>query len=147
MGILLGIAVREKSRSPMQELTCVQVTAAAGVAEDFRGKPGLRQVTVLAREQWQATCEEVGETIPWLARRANLYIEGVALRNCAGRVLKIGSLRLLITHETDPCKRMTEVHDGLFDALAKEWRGGVCCRVIVEGEICVGDQVEMVDAQ
>ncbi|NOY63636.1 MAG: MOSC domain-containing protein, partial [Gammaproteobacteria bacterium] len=90
MGCLLGIAVRERKRAPMHELERAQVTMASGVAGDFRGRPGQRQVTVLAREEWQAACTEVGEALPWLARRANLYIEGVALHESVGSVLHIG---------------------------------------------------------
>ncbi|NOY62441.1 MAG: MOSC domain-containing protein, partial [Gammaproteobacteria bacterium] len=73
--------------------------------------------------------------------------EGVALHESVGSVLHIGRMQLLITRETDPCERMREVHDNLFEAMAKDWRGGVCCRVIKDGAICVGDEVEIVDVQ
>lgn len=145
MASLLGIAVRDKKRAPMCELEKAWVTKAAGVDKDFRGKPGDRQVTVLTQEGWQATCAEVGKALPWLTRRANLYIEGVDLFETTGRLLKIGEMQLLITRETDPCERMTEACDGLFSAMEKEWRGGVCCRVIQDGEIHVGDRVEIIE--
>jgi len=147
MGCLLGIAARNKKRGPMYELKKARVTTVAGVAEDFRGKPGSRQVTVLAREGWSSVCNEVGRELPWLTRRANLYIEGIDLREASGCILRIGEMQLLITRETDPCKRMSEVCEGLLEAMAIEWRGGVCCRVICDGEISVGDRVEIIDAQ
>ncbi len=146
MGHLLGIAVREKKRGPMLELTHAYVTMASGVEQDFRGKPGNRQITVLTREGWHAACGEIAAELPWHARRANLYIAGLSLHETAGRQLRIGQLQLLITRETDPCNRMQGVHNGLFEALAKEWRGGVCCRVIQDGVIHVGDRVEIIDA-
>jgi len=147
MGHLLGIAIRHKKRGEMKALAAAHITATAGVADDFRGKPGNRQVTVLSQEAWLAACEEIQATLPWLTRRANLYIEGIDLHNSAGHLLKIGPLELLITRETDPCNRMQEAHDKLFEALAKDWRGGVCCRVIQEGKIAIGDRVELIDAQ
>ena len=145
MGRLIGIATRNRKRSPMVCLERASVTLEAGVADDFRGKPGKRQVTVLSREGWQAACAESGESLDWTARRANLYVEGVDLSESAGRILEIGALRLLITRETDPCARMAEISPALEQALAKEWRGGVCCRVIEAGEIAVGDSVELAD--
>jgi len=146
VGRLLGIAIRHKKRGTMHQLDHASVTTATGVANDFRGKPSERQVTVLTREDWQAACQEIDQTLPWLTRRANLYIEGVELQNSTGKYLCIGQLQLLITRETDPCNRMQEAHANLFEALAKAWRGGVCCRVIQDGSITVGDQVRLVDA-
>jgi len=132
----------------MQLLESAEVTLEQGVAADFRGKPGKRQVTVLTREGWQAACAEAGlNDEPWTIRRANLLIEGLALTNSAGCILKIGVVQLLITQETDPCKRMEERYQGLSDALAKAWRGGVCCRVLVPGRIQIGDKVELLDAE
>ena len=146
MGQLLGIAIRHKKRGAMHQLDHASVTTATGVANDFRGKPSERQVTVLAREGWQAACQEIDQTLPWRTRRANLYIEGIKLHDSTGKYLQIGQLQLLITRETDPCSRMQEINADLFGALAKAWRGGICCRVIHDGAITVGDQVRLVDA-
>jgi len=145
MANLLGIATHAKKRAALTSMQSADVTLEKGVANDFRGKPGKRQVTVLSREGWQAGCQAVGVELDWTARRANLLIEGLDLQKSAGRVLKIGDTKLLITQETDPCERMKEVHAGLYDALLPEWRGGVCCRVIQRGRISVGDTVELLD--
>ena len=135
MGKLLGIAVREKSRGPMLEVTSADVTRGRGVLQDFRGKPGRRQVTVLSVESWKATCEELGQQLPWTTRRANLLVEGIDLCETTGSRLWIGDVVLQITGETDPCSRMDEAVPGLREALTPEWRGGVCCRVINNGAI------------
>jgi len=146
VGRLLGIAIRHKKRGAMQQLETASVTTTTGVADDFRGKPGERQVTVLAREEWQAACQEIKQPLPWVSRRANLYIEEINLYQSIGKLLQIGPLILLITRETDPCNRMQETHHKLFEALTKDWRGGVCCRVIQDGAIAIGDQVALSDA-
>ena len=130
----------------MHQLNQAAVTTAAGVADDFRGKPGERQVTVLTMEGWQAAGKVINQTLPWQTRRANLYIQGINLLDSAGMHLRIGQLILLITRETDPCQRMQEAHEGLFKALTTEWRGGVCCRVIQEGVIAIDDAVELINA-
>jgi MOSC domain-containing protein YiiM len=145
MARLLGIAIHKEARGEMVSLTTAVVTLEQGVADDFRGKPGKRQVTLLTREGWEAACAAADVEHPWHERRANLFIEGLELQQSQGRVLQIGELRLLITQETDPCNRMEQLSPGLFAALAPEWRGGVCCSVIAAGEITVGDEVMLID--
>lgn len=147
MAQLLGIARRAQKRAVMETLDRVEVTVGAGVEGDFRGKPGKRQVTLMSREAWQATCDDLGEDLPWTTRRANLLVEGLALDDTAGKQIKIGDLILEITRETDPCERMDVARQGLLSAMIKDWRGGVCCRVISSGKITVGDKVEIIDAE
>ena len=143
---LLNIAYRHKSRAPMQTKAETMVSKEAGVEDDFRGKPGKRQVTVLSLEQWQLACDELGTTLPWTVRRANLLVDGVNFESkMVGQKIKIGELILLITRETDPCPRMDAQHQGLTQALAPDWRGGVCCLVIADGIINVGDEVVIQD--
>lgn len=145
MGKLLGIAVRSGKRAEMQVLDRAHVSLINGVDNDFRGKPGARQVTVLTRESWEAACNEAHCDLPWFSRRANLLVEGVSLAHSQGQVLKIGDVKLVINLETDPCARMGELSLELERALALNWRGGVCCRVLEEGSIAVGSLVELVD--
>jgi MOSC domain-containing protein YiiM len=142
---LLDIAFRPKSRATMQTKTETMVSKVAGVEHDFRGKPGKRQVTVLSLEQWQLACEELGTTLPWTVRRANLLVDGVSFdSSMTGQQIKIGQLILLVTGETDPCPKMDAQHQGLTQALTPDWRGGVCCRVIADGRVKVGDQLSII---
>jgi MOSC domain-containing protein YiiM len=142
---LLDIAFRPKSRAPMQTKLESMVTKVAGVEQDFRRKPGKRQVTMLSLEQWQVACEEVATTLPWTVRRANLLVDGVSFdSSMTGKQIKIGQLILLVTGETDPCPKMDAQHQGLTQALTPDWRGGVCCRVIADGRVKVGDKLRIV---
>jgi MOSC domain-containing protein YiiM len=134
---LLAIAVRHRSRGAMQELAEAQVTPESGVADDFRGSSGRRQVTVLSLESWQAACEEAGNPqLPWTTRRANLLVTGVDLATAS--VLRIGEVELEVTGETAPCERMEEAFGGLRAALTPAWRGGVTCRVRQPGTLRPG---------
>ena len=144
LSTLLGIAIKTEKRGPMLALDSAQVTKAQGVENDFRGKPGKRQVTVLSNEAWLQVCSELNKDIDWLTRRANLLVDGIDLNESIGNVIKIGDVSLLITGETDPCSRMREVMPGLFESLLKNWRGGVCCKVISEGKISITDKVELI---
>jgi MOSC domain-containing protein YiiM len=99
-------------------------------------------------ESWAAALDELelagDERLPWHARRANLLIECLRLPREAGTVIAIGaSLRIEVTVETEPCERMEALQAGLRAALTPDWRGGVCGRVLTDGEIAVGDEVRI----
>ena len=143
MGKLLGIAIRERSRSPMKLLETCELTPESGLTEDFRGRPGKRQVTVMTREGWEAAGRELGQELEWTTRRANLLVEGVELADTEGRTLRIGGLELEITMECDPCERMEEQRAGLRDARTPDWRAGVTCRVTRGATLRLGDEVEL----
>lgn len=147
-GRLIGMARRSASRAPIEELESGFIGVDCGLEGDHRGrvKPGKlpkRQVTILAREDWDAACADLGKSVPWTARRANLFIEGLRLPRRAGDIVAIGAARLEIMLETDPCQRMDEAEPGLQDALRPDWRGGVCCRVIEGGVIALGDTIRI----
>lgn len=141
---LLDIAFRPKPRAPMQTTKETMISRVAGVEHDFRGKPGKRQVTVLSLEQWQLACDELGTSLPWTVRRANLLVNGVIFdASFIGKQIKIGQLTLLVTGETDPCHKMDAQHQGLTQALTPDWRGGICCRVIADGRVRANDDVQI----
>ena len=143
MSKLLRIAIKKAKRMPMIELQSAFVSIQNGVADDFRGKPGKRQVTVLDVGSWNEACNMLGTQLDWTTRRSNLLVDGLDLNKSAGKFIVVGNVVLEITQETDPCSRMDEAHDGLFDALKTNWRGGVCCQVVRNGEIKVGDVVRL----
>ncbi len=145
MAKLIGIAIKHSKRAPMQTLDTAFVSLDKGVANDFRGKPSKRQVTVMSYKTWQEVNALLGSDLSWTTRRANLLVDELALENTAGQTITIGTVELLITQETDPCERMQAAAEGLFDALRPNWRGGVCCRVIREGQIKLGDELILTD--
>lgn len=143
MGTLAGIARRERKRARMETLERAEVSTETGVAGDWRGRPGPRQVTVLSAAAWRDACRELSADLPWILRRANLLVEGIDLPHSTGAIIGIGPVRLLVTGEIDPCSRMDEQHPGLTDALRPGWRGGVSCTVLAGGAVAVGDPVTL----
>jgi len=129
----------------MQQVAQGRLSLEAGLAGDFKGaKHPRRQITVLSREAWEAALAELGgPNLAWTARRANLLVAGVELPCAKGGILQVGPVRLEVTGQTYPCARMDETHQGLLKALAKSWRGGVTCRVLVGGDIAIGEAVEV----
>ncbi len=149
MARLIGIAYKAKHEAPMETTRSARIEVETGLSGDYSGKLfKKRQVTVLTKEAWDAACADLGETLGWTTRRANLFVEGLpSLANSKGRRLRIGGALLEITEETEPCHRMDEARYGLRKALESDWRGGVCCRVVESGDIAEGDAVELVPAE
>ena len=142
-GILIGIARREKTRAPMEEIESALVTTKSGIEKDFRGKTGNLQITILAEEDWESACKTMEKNLTWTLRRANLLVKGIKLQETTDSLIQIGNLTLQVTGETDPCSRMDEEVPGLTKALLPDWRGGVLCRVIADGKISLGNQVTL----
>lgn len=145
MATLKGIAYKLETRAPMFSCESAFIGLETGVAEDYRGKPGKRQVTILAEEAFMEACEVLQKNIPWTTRRANLLVSGLQLENSSGKHLQIGNAVIEITGETDPCYRMDEQVQGLKEALETNWRGGVTGKVVAEGHVKIGDVVQWID--
>jgi MOSC domain-containing protein YiiM len=142
VGTVKAIARKAKSHAAMELIDRAEVTIDAGIEGDFRGTSELRQVTVLASEDWQAAIAEIARPdLPWTTRRANILVSGLALPHQIGARLQIGSVVLEVAEETEPCSRMEAAAPGLRAALTPDWRGGVACRVIQAGTIAMGDQM------
>jgi len=153
-GRLGGIARHDRPHGPIETLGHVSVTVTEGVRGDIRGalastkKTRKRQVSLIEAESWAAALGDLGlaaeDRLPWHARRANLLVEGLRLPREPGRVIAIGaSLRIETTVETEPCERMDALLPGLRAALMPDWRGGVCGRVLTDGDIAIGDEVRI----
>ena len=142
-GRLIGIARAAELKSPLEQVDDAAISVEAGIAGDARGRKHNRQVTVLFREGWDDACRDLGVRLPWVTRRANLLVEGVAPPQAAGGQIAIGDVRLEITMQTDPCFLMERAHAGLKAALTPAWRGGVCCRVLAGGVVRIGDSVAL----
>jgi hypothetical protein len=89
-GHLLAIARKARKRAPMEELERTRISVQEGLQGDYRGKPGRRQITILFAEDWKAAVAGLDESAPWIVRRSNLLVAGVANPKIAGGVLAIG---------------------------------------------------------
>ena len=140
-GELIGIAIRKKSRAPMELVDTADISIDLGIDGDFRGNHKKRQITLLAKEAWEDTCADLGTKMSWTTRRANLLTKEISFENTTGSHLQIGDVVLQVTGETQPCYRMNEAYSGLQEALAPNWRGGILCLVLTGGRIQIGDSI------
>ena len=153
-GTVIGLARRAGRRLPMETVARAEITVEAGLAGDHKGaRLKRRQVTLMAIEDWQAALSELADRAPtlpglpppapleWTVRRANILTRGLRLPRAPGAILVIGAVRLEVTAQTSPCRRMEEVASGLLKALSPNWRGGVTARVLAAGPVAIGDVI------
>ena len=145
----------EKSGADMLSVGQIDVVTDNGILEDKRyfgrrsanGQPSKRQVTLIEREQIadHAATLNCPAFAPG-AVRSNIETEGLDLVPFNGKILQIGSARLLIGEPRDPCEKMDRVMPGLR-ALMENDRQGVLAQVVGSGTIRVGDEIKVVSEQ
>lgn len=141
-GRLEAIWIKRVRLGPMDPVESATLHAGQGI-EGNANQGGRRQVTIIEREVWNSLMDQLDGSLDGSARRANLMISGVALRDSRGLRLRIGACEVEVQGETKPCERMDEALQGLREAMYPDWRGGAFCTVITGGEIRVGDPVEV----
>ncbi|MGF1461978.1 MAG: MOSC domain-containing protein [Maricaulaceae bacterium] len=145
-GRLIGIARRAARKAPMERLEQAQADVDTGLEGDAKGTKTTRQVSILAREDWEAALADLAlapDALDWTVRRANFLVEGVRLPRAVGGLIAIGPVRIEVRAQTSPCKRMEVAQPGLLKALSPYWRGGVLGKVIDAGPVALGDPVEI----
>ena len=150
-GTLAGIGRHGRPKGPMETLDHVGVTAAEGVHGDYRGAMAARkrsyrrQVSMIETAGWDAALADCDASLAWHHSRRNLLLDGISLPHTIGTRVMIGaSLVIEIMDECDPCERMEGLAPGLRAAMTPDWRGGFLGRVVVDGDIAVGDEVKVI---
>jgi MOSC domain-containing protein YiiM len=145
-GEVVWVGIRPASRANIKVLDAVKVTK-LGLEGDRSTKnapTNKRQVTLVQSEHLEAAASFLGisKIDPTLTRR-NIVVKGLNLNALKGRKFQIGTAILEMTGFCYPCGRMEEnLGKGGFNAM--RGHGGITCRVISEGEITLGDAVEVV---
>jgi MOSC domain-containing protein YiiM len=138
-GKLEALWIKPERKQPMFPKHKVTLVKGVGIKNNVAGKK--RQVTIIQQESWNNLMNELGLSLDPSTRRANLMISGLDLRNQKHRVLRIGSCKLMVIDETKPCAQMDEAWDGLCAAMVNNWVGGSFAKVLVDGDIAIGDKV------
>jgi MOSC domain-containing protein YiiM len=138
-GRVEAIWLKRARRGPMDGVERARLEEGVGL-EGNADQGGRRQVTLVERERWEDALAEIGAVVDPSARRANVLLSGVDLKESRGRVLRLGPCRLEIQGETKPCHRMDEAHAGLQEALRPDWRGGAYAVVLDGGPLEVGQE-------
>ncbi len=97
----------------------------------------------MSSKHWADVTAPLGHTPDPRLRRANLLVSDIDFSAARGHILKIGNVRVRIYGETRPCEQMGAAAPGLQDAMDVPWGGGAFGEVLDDGEIAVGDSVEL----
>lgn len=120
---------------PLEEAELVTGRGLRGNAD----QGGRRQITLIDESAWSDALHDLGAAVDPSARRANVMLRGLDLRDSRGRLLRLGPCTIRIFGETRPCQMMDEARAGLREALKKDWRAGVFGEIVEGGTIHVGD--------
>jgi MOSC domain-containing protein YiiM len=138
-GRVAAIWIKRAKRGPMDPAARATLIADQGIVGNSN-QGGTRQVTIIEKEVFDAIRTGLSPAVQPVMRRANLMVSGVRLEESRFRRLHVGSCVVELRGETRPCERMDEAHMGLRRALEPCWGGGAYGRVLVGGEIQVGDE-------
>lgn len=119
----------------MEALEVAQAVQDHGIAGCAHARPGgRRQVLFAASRDLRDVSVDPGLI------RENLTIEGADVMAWpVGQRIRIGDAEFEITMVCDPCERMDELRPGLRQEL--EGKRGMLAKVLVSGELRVGDEV------
>jgi MOSC domain-containing protein YiiM len=116
----------------------VRALADHGLEGCAHARPGgKRQVLFASSEHLEAVGVEPGRI------RENLTVSGADIQAWPiGQRVRAGTAVFEITMVCDPCERMDAIRPGLRREL--DGRRGMLARVVEQGEVAVGDSVELV---
>ncbi|MBW4934153.1 MOSC domain-containing protein [Marinobacter sp. F4206] len=128
----------------MEALDRVAVIPGKGLDGDrFKGREtSKRQVTLIQKEHLHAiaSCLQREAIGPEVFRR-NIVVSGLNLLALKGKTFRIGSVVLEYTGLCHPCSKMeTTLGPGGYNAM--RGHGGITTRVVEEGELALGDDVQ-----
>lgn len=140
IGTIVGIAIRSVKNGPMREISEAVAVAHGGIEGDLLSSPA-RGITLMSSVQWQQVVGQLGEDLPWHARRANVLVDAPELSHLIGRKILLGGVQVKVEGETEPCSLMDEICSGLSEVLVPDCRGGVHGSVVLGGCFKVGDHL------
>ena len=142
MSRLEQIWIKRMRGGPMDPAERARMKAGRGIVGNAN-QGGRRQVTIVSSKHWTDVTAPLGNTPDPRLRRANLLVSDIDFANARGKILRIGPVRVRIYGETRPCEQMEAVAPGLQEAMGVPWGGGAFGEILDDGEITVGDPVEL----
>jgi MOSC domain-containing protein YiiM len=120
----------------MKAQTSLEIVADKGISGDAAFERTNRQILLISNEILTEYDLNPGDL------RENILVEGLDLDSLpAGTTIIIGTTHLSITGPCNPCGRLDELRKGLQGELLG--RRGVLARALTDGQISIGDSVEV----
>ena len=152
-GRVVAIFVAPGASVPMEARDRVRAVAGAGLEGDryaagtgtYSGTGrGARDVTLIEREAIDSVrTDESGIDVHEAQTRRNLVTEGVALNHLVGRTFRVGGVRMRGVRLAEPCVYLEQLTGLVGVRAALLHRGGLRAEILDDGELVVGDAVDV----
>ena len=140
MPTVAALHVAPGSRLPTRSVPSVTIETAAGIIGDRYHGARHRQVSVQSATSLAEAAELFGAEIPPGLTRRNVTISSGEVPRDPGSLIRIGTALLEVVRVAAPCKLLDDtLGRGAQEALRR--RAGSICRVLVGGDVAVGDAV------
>ncbi len=128
--------LKPKHGQPMQTVPTATAESGKGLVGDIHHGVKKRQVLFIEKE----TLDEFGLAPSQV--RENITVSSMKLAGLpAGTRLQVGDVLFEVTDDCAPCEYIEGIRPGLRTAI--EGRRGTLCRVLLGGEVRVGDEVRV----
>lgn len=139
---VVGIHLALATRLPMRDVGSVEVEAGRGLVGDRYHGTRHRHVSIQSLHELAEAAADFGGPIPPSKTRRNVTISEGQIPRRPGHRWRIGEIELEVVRDAAPCRMLDmELGEGARTALRR--RAGVICRVLSDGEIHLGDTVEL----
>ncbi len=153
IGRVEGVFIASAAGAPMVALERVRVVSGRGLEGDryFDGRgyysqvPPLtgRRLTLIEVESLEAMARETGIVLAPNECRRNLVTRGISLDALIGKRFRVGAIECYGERLCPPCGYIEELtgKPGLNRAMTD--RGGIRAEILLDGEIALGDVVDL----
>ena len=136
-GIITHILLKSGHDRSMQAVKSATVVAGQGISGDASFGREKRQILIVSESVLSRFQLQPGDI------RENFVISNLDVDSMrTGDHLKIGVVTIEISGPCTPCSKLDKIRPGLQDALVGQ--RGVLARALTDGEIAIGDKVELV---
>ncbi|MEZ5192739.1 MAG: MOSC domain-containing protein [Nocardioides sp.] len=138
--MVAAIHIAPGARLPVRSVARVVAEAGKGLVGDRYHGTRQRHVSVQSLEQLAQGAELLGRPIDPAGTRRNITLSRGLVPTRPGARITLGQVQLEVVRLAAPC-RLLDDNLGAGAAEALRRRAGAICRVLVGGEIAVGDRV------
>jgi MOSC domain-containing protein YiiM len=152
-GRLVAIYVAPRGSAPMEAREQIDAIAGVGLRGDrYATEAGTysgtgadaRDVTLIEREAVDAVrSEDGGINVREELTRRNLVTEGVALNHLVGRTFRVGEVRMRGLRLAEPCAYLEQLTALPGVRAAFVHRAGLRAEILDDGELRVGDEIDV----
>jgi len=109
--------------------------------DDHGRSESKRAVTFIQKEHLEVVAQISGQEVQWEKTRRNVLVSGINLLSLVGHRFRVGNVIFEGACLIDPCKNMEKaMGTGVYAAMVGH--GGIGGRIIQNGQIHVGDEIQ-----